>query len=65
MKTLSSKTTTQTRPSRTQPEARVHATFRTLLESAYLARAGAASMTLNDWREVEQEIKHKLEYEHD
>ena len=41
------------------------ARFRKLLESAYLARAGAASMTLSDWREVEQEIKHKLEHEHD
>jgi hypothetical protein len=65
MKTLSSKTTTRTRPSKTQPEPRVRGRFRALLESAYLARAGAASMTLNDWREMEQEIKHKLEYECD
>lgn len=34
-----------------------------LINAACAARAGAAQMTLSDWREVEQDVKRKLQYE--
>ena len=37
--------------------------IRMLVNAACAARAGAAVMTLNDWREVEQDVKRKLQYE--
>jgi hypothetical protein len=35
--------------------------IRQLLEAASAARFGAAQMNLDDWRDVEQEVKQKLE----
>lgn len=34
--------------------------IRLLINAACAARAGARQMTLNDWRDVEQEIERKL-----
>ena len=45
------------RPAESPPIWRI----RLLINAAYAARAGSAQMTLNDWREVEQEIKRRLD----
>ena len=37
--------------------------IRLLVHAACAARLGAAHMTLSDWRDVEQEVKQKLENE--
>jgi len=37
--------------------------IRRLIHIACAARAGAAHMTLSDWREVEQEVKQRVQYE--
>ncbi len=37
--------------------------IRLLVHAACVARLGAAQMTLGDWRDVEQEVKQKLENE--
>ena len=37
---------------------------RLLINAASAARAGTAQMTLNDWREVEVEVKERLPNEH-
>ena len=34
--------------------------IRLLVQAACAARLGAAQMTLNDWRDVEQEVKQRL-----
>ena len=36
--------------------------IRLLIDAACAARAGSAQMTLNDWRDVEQEVKRSLNY---
>jgi hypothetical protein len=48
-----------------QPSAEPEITqrVRLLVSAACVARAGAAQMTLSDWREVEQEVKRRLQYE--
>jgi hypothetical protein len=35
-----------------------------LIDAACAARAGAAQMTLDDWRQVELEVKRRLQNEH-
>jgi len=37
--------------------------IRLLVDAACAARAGAGQMTLNDWRDVEREVKRRLEHE--
>ncbi len=37
--------------------------IRRLINAAFAARAGSGQMTLNDWREVEQEVKRKFNNE--
>jgi hypothetical protein len=37
--------------------------IRLLINAACAARAGIAQMTLDDWRDVEQEVKRRLNYE--
>ena len=37
---------------------------RRFLKATYAARGGAEHMTLREWREVEQELTRRLEYEH-
>lgn len=39
---------------------RINGGIRFLINAAYAARAGAASMTLDDWRDVEQELKRRI-----
>jgi hypothetical protein len=38
--------------------------LRRLVNAAYAAYGGAENMTLNDWRDLEMELKRKLENEH-
>ena len=38
--------------------------IRQLIAAACAARGGAALMTLNDWRDLEQEAKRRLNYEY-
>jgi hypothetical protein len=38
--------------------------IRSLIKAACAARAGTALMTLNDWRELELEVKERLQNEH-
>lgn len=51
-------------PSASHPDAESQFTqrIRLLVHAACAARAGAAQMTLSDWRDVEQEVKQRLEY---
>jgi hypothetical protein len=53
-------------PATSQPDARSQLARRIqlLVNAACAARAGAAQMTLSDWRDVEQEVKRKLENEY-
>ncbi len=44
-------------------ESQLAGRIRRLVKAACAARAGAAHMSLNDWREVEQELQRKLLYE--
>jgi len=37
--------------------------IRLLIDAACAARASSGQMTLNDWREVEQEVERRLNYE--
>jgi hypothetical protein len=37
--------------------------IRLLIDAVCAARAGSAQMTLNDWRDLEQEVKRSLNYE--
>ena len=37
--------------------------IRLLIDAACAARASSGQMTLNDWRDVEQEVKRRLNYE--
>jgi len=37
--------------------------IRLLVNAACAARASSGQMTLNDWREVEQEVERRLNYE--
>lgn len=39
---------------------RINWKIQSLINAAYAARAGAAHMTLDDWRDVEQELKRKI-----
>jgi len=43
---------------------RLPAKIRRLVRAAYAAHGGAESMKLDEWREMEQELKRKLENEH-
>jgi hypothetical protein len=45
----------------TRAECLIADQIRELLEAACAARLGAAQMNLGDWRDVEQELKQKLE----
>jgi hypothetical protein len=38
--------------------------IRLLINAASVARAGTAQMTLNDWRELELEVKERLQNEY-
>ena len=43
---------------------RLPAKIRRLVRAAYAAHGGAESMKLDEWREMEQELKRTLENEH-
>jgi hypothetical protein len=38
--------------------------IRLLIDAARAARAGSGQMTLSDWRDVEQEVKRRLNYDY-
>jgi hypothetical protein len=50
-------------PAISQPTAELHLSqqVRLLIQAACAARAGAAQMTLSDWRDVEREVKQRLQ----
>lgn len=53
------KPATRVRPIR----ARGENCIRRLIEAASAARAGAAQMTLGDWRDLEMEVQRRLQHE--
>jgi hypothetical protein len=60
-------TTTSRNPKSTSVQSpfrpRINRHIHRLINAAFAARAGAAHMTLDDWRDVEQELKRKIAYE--
>ena len=67
MKTPGTKNHSQTADAfalRTPVLPRLPAKIRRLVRAAYAAHGGAESMKLDEWREMEQELKRKLENEH-